>query len=221
MCLCLRRDIQDSCPRCFGVQESTRDGCFLGEPTRRRPVLLGLAPSVPTPRHSPPRPDPPGMSGFWHRRVGGQREQFSSGRTDPSASRLAGPRPAPPGPKSLVRVFEESSTTVVFDLSSPRPGHTTGGAGRDGAGRSGVGGAGQGGLGRRRVCSLWRQPTLLLSRESKTTVLDDSSEARTNEILCKPMEEQSPRLTTGLCAVNSRFICGLSASRRPLFVPGC
>ena len=33
-----------------------RDGCLLGEPTRRRPVLPGPAPP---PRRAPPRPDPP------------------------------------------------------------------------------------------------------------------------------------------------------------------
>ena len=40
------------------------------------------------------------------------------------------------------------------------------------------------------------------------TVLDVSSEARTKEILCKPMEEQNPRLTTGSSAVCKRFISG-------------
>ena len=36
------------------------------------------------------------------------------------------------------------------------------------------------------------------------TVLHVSSEARTKEILCKPMEEQSPRLTAGLSPVYQR-----------------
>ena len=34
-------------------------------------------------------------------------------------------------------------------------------------------------------------------KASKTTFLDVSSEARTNEFLCKPMGEQSVRLTSG------------------------
>ena len=38
----------------FDVLEGTRDGCFLGEPIRRRPVLPGLAPRRPAVR----RPDP-------------------------------------------------------------------------------------------------------------------------------------------------------------------
>ena len=45
---------------------------------------------------------------------------------------------------------------------------------------------------------------------SWTTVLNDSSEARTTEFLCKPMEERQPRSTSGL-----------SAGPRALFVPGC
>ena len=52
--------------------------------------------------------------------------------------------------------------------------------------------------------ALGRQSSLLLSRESNTTVLDDSAEVRTNEILCKPMEEQNLRLTIGLSAVYPR-----------------
>ena len=50
----------------------------------------------------------------------------------------------------------------------------------------------------------------LAPRGSKTTVLNDSPEARTKEILCKPMGEHNERLTRGL-----------SAGPRALFVPGC
>ena len=78
-------------------------------------------------------------------------------------------------------------------MSNPKPRHTTGGSGRSG-------GTGRGGAGRRQVGSPRRRPTLLPSRASYTTVLNDSSEARTNEILCKSAAEQNLRLTTGLPA---------------------
>ena len=47
-------------------------------------------------------------------------------------------------------------------------------------------------------------------RHRKTNVLNVSPEARTSEILCKPMEEHNDRLTSGL-----------SAGREALFIPGC
>ena len=100
------------------------------------------------------------------------------------------------------------------NLSNTKPGHTTGGSGRGGARRSG--GAVRGGTGRRRVGSPRRQPFLLPSGASETTVLNVFSLARTKEIPFKPMGEQNPRLS----AVDPRLITGLSAGRRPLFVPG-
>ena len=51
--------------------------------------------------------------------------------------------------------------------------------------------------GRRQNGSPRRQPSLVPSKASKTRVLNVSPEARTCEILCKPREEQSDRLTTG------------------------
>ena len=59
-------------------------------------------------------------------------------------------------------------------------------------------------------CSPRRQASFAPSKASKTRRLHDSPEARTSEILCKPMEDQNPRLTTGS-----------SAGREALFVPGC
>ena len=53
------------------------------------------------------------------------------------------------------------------------------------------------------------QPPLALQR-IEDTVLDVFSEARTNESLFKPTEEQNPRLTSGV-----------SPERKALFVPGC
>ena len=58
-----------------------------------------------------------------------------------------------------------------------------GAAGRDGAGWDGGGWMRPG---RRRVDALRRKPSVLPSRVPKTTVLNVSLEARTNEILCKP-----------------------------------
>ena len=55
-----------------------------------------------------------------------------------------------------------------------------------------------------------RGRALLDPRVSKTTIPTVSSQARTNEILCKPMEGQNVRLRTGF-----------SAGRRPLFVSAC
>ena len=84
-----------------------------------------------------------------------------------------------------------------------RAGLELAGPGRGGAGRggSGRGGAGQGGKGRRRVGAPRKQPSILPSREPKTTLLDISSEARTNEILCKPnrgtQRAVDDRLTSG------------------------
>ena len=80
----------------------------------------------------------------------------------------------------------------LFHLSNPKPGHTTGGSGRDA--RRSVG-AGSGRSGRRQNCSPRRQESLAPSKASRTSRLNDSSEARKSEILWKPMEKQSPRLT--------------------------
>ena len=95
-------------------------------------------------------------------------------------------------------------------LSNPKPGHTTGRSGRGIAPRGGEGVRGW--VGRdavgsgcqeanrpssRRVDLARRQPSLLPSSDPKKPVLDVSSEAQTNKILCKPMEERNQRLTRG------------------------
>ena len=92
-------------------------------------------------------------------------------------------------------------TSHPTPLSNPKPGHTTGGSGP--AAHSGAAGRGElGRVGRRRFAQDTTVPRAL--RASKTTVVNIPSEARTREILCKPLEEQSPRLTTGLSAVCQR-----------------
>ena len=50
------------------------------------------------------------------------------------------------------------------------------------------------------------RPSDALANQKQCNVVDDFSEARTKEILCEPMEEQSPRLTRP--AVYPRFING-------------
>ena len=50
--------------------------------------------------------------------------------------------------------------------------------------------------------------SLVPSRASLTRRLNVSPNARTSEILCKPMEEHNDRLTSGLCPVYVRFITG-------------
>ena len=89
--------------------------------------------------------------------------------------------------------------------------HTTGGSRRGGARRGGGAerggtwsGAKQGGMGR--VGSPRRQPSRL-RKASKTAVLDDPSEARTNEILCKP-NRGTQRV------VGERFIRGTRSALR-------
>ena len=85
-------------------------------------------------------------------------------------------------------------------LSNPKPGHITGGSGR--AAHSGAAGHGRPGrMGRRRVSPRRAHPSLVPPRASKTSVLNISSKARTKGTLCKPAEEQNPRLTSGLSAV--------------------
>ena len=93
------------------------------------------------------------------------------------------------------------SASRPADLSSPKPGHTTGGS-RRGARR--CGGAGSGRTVCQQNCSPRKQSSLSLSKVLKTRRLNVSPEARTSEILSKPMEEQSPRLTTGSSAVYQR-----------------
>ena len=130
----------------------------------------------------------------------GQEGRSSPGRTVPSASRPAPPRraapsrpaihrPAPTGPW-YVRVLGSTITNdfillAIFLFVQPktRTYHGRVGAGRPTAERRSE--ARPGMTGRRRDGSPRRRPTLLAPRassQSKTTVLHDSSKARTNEI---------------------------------------
>ena len=91
--------------------------------------------------------------------------------------------------------------------------------GRVGTGRRTAerrGGADPGRTARRRIGSPRRQPSLVLSKASNTSVLNDSSEARASEILCKSKEEQNPPW-----AFDPHWTSGLSARRNAIFVPGC
>ena len=91
------------------------------------------------------------------------------------------------------------------NLTSSKPGHTTGGSGRGGA-RWGAG-AGRGGAGRDADGSVRpgdSRPSCF--RGSKTNVPNVSPEARTNEILCKPVEEHNERLTRGTTAARCSWL---------------
>ena len=105
------------------------------------------------------------------------------------------------------------STCRIQNLDIPRAGrrgaaHSSkaGGAGAARQGAAGRGGAMWDGGGwtrprLRRNDAPGRKPSILPPRAPKTTVMDDSSEARTKEILCKP-DRGAQR------AVDERFISG-------------
>ena len=94
---------------------------------------------------------------------------------------------------------------MKYYLPSPKPGHTTGGS-RRGARRGG--GAGSSRTICQQNCPPSGQSFLVPSKASKTRRLNVSPEARISKILCKPMEEQNPRLTTGSSPVYQRLITG-------------
>ena len=75
-------------------------------------------------------------------------------------------------------------------------------------------GAGWGRLKRRRCYSPRRHRTVLPAQDSTTFVLDDFSEARTSENLCKPMEEQNPRLPRVLLAFDPGLSIGTKSVLR-------
>ena len=113
----------------------------------------------------------------------------------------------------------ESDNDLIYlknNLSNPKPEHTTGGSVRGGARRGG--GAGLGRTGRRRNGPPRMQPSLAPSMASQN-VLNDTPEARTSEILCKPMGEHNGRLTRGLKAGREvSFVLGCWRMYRRLFV---
>ena len=96
-------------------------------------------------------------------------------------------------PPHLSFVRSSVEPKIIY-LSNPKPEHTTGGSRRGGARRSG-------GAGRDRVRQdadgTVRPGALFALWGIVDIVLNDSSEARTNEFLSKPMEKQSQRLTSG------------------------
>ena len=138
------------------------------------------------------------VQGTTLRCFGGCEGRVSLGQTILSASCPARPRPAVPmcAPTRPARGMSGFWTRQVFHtrrLSNPKPGHTTGASGR--SARRG-GGAGSGRTGCQQNCSPRKQASLAPSKTSKTR-FRVSPEARTSEILCKPMEEQNPRLNRG------------------------
>ena len=99
-----------------------------------------------------------------------------------------------------------TSSSLVY-LSNLKPGHITGGSGR-GARRSGRARSSK--IGCQQNYSPRKERSPVRSKASKKRRFNDSPEARTSKMLCKPTEEQNQQLTTGL-----------SAGREALFVPGC
>ena len=140
-----------------------------------------------------------GSSPVYHRFIKGTRSALSSWLL------TSGPTPF-----CLCKPFSCKACLGKMDLPkknllSPKPGHTTG-VSRRGARRGG--GAGSGRTVCQQNCSPRGQYFFVPSKASKTRRLNVSPEARTSEILCKPMEEQNPRLTTGSSPVYQRFITG-------------
>ena len=86
------------------------------------------------------------------------------------------------------------------NLSSPKPGHTTGGSGRGGARRGGGAGRGRAAQDADGTARPGDNCPVQPPKASYKHVLSVCSEERTSEIPCKPMGEQSPRLTNGLSA---------------------
>ena len=101
---------------------------------------------------------------------------------------------------------------IYIYLSGPKPGHTTGGSGR---GARWGGGAMSGRTGCQQNCSPGGQASLVFPKASKIRRLNVSPEARTSEILCKPMEEQTPRLTTASSPVSPRCISRTRSALSP------
>ena len=91
------------------------------------------------------------------------------------------------------------------NLSNPKPRHTTGRSGRS-ARRSSRAGSGK--IGCQQNFSPRKHKPTVPSKASKKRRFNVSPEARTSEILCKPMEEQNQRLTRGLSPVYHGFISG-------------
>ena len=90
-------------------------------------------------------------------------------------------------------------------LSNPKHGHTIGGPRRGGTRRGA--GAGRGRTGRRLIGSSRKQPFFFLVSQS----------------IERSKHKRNPMQTDGGTKhpVDDRLITGLSAGRRPLFVPGC
>ena len=86
---------------------------------------------------------------------------------------------------------------MLNHLSNPKPGHTLGGTIRGGARRDGGAGRGRAAQDADGTVRPGEKQPLLPSRRWKNYLLGVPLDARTKETLCKPMEEQSPRLNRG------------------------
>ena len=104
--------------------------------------------------------------------------------------------------KPFPKVIMYNISVNIIVESKTRPYHGRVGTGRRTAGRHWWGGDGQDGTPTGR--SPRRQTSLFPSRQWRTTLLGVSLEARTSEIVCKPMEEHNGQLTRGLSVVYPR-----------------
>ena len=98
------------------------------------------------------------------------------------------------------RCCRHQSGLPVRFLSSPKPALTTSGSGRHFAGQT----AGRDDAGQNKVSRLRlpRKPTASLVPQRTINIFSEHfSQARTKEILCKPLREQSVLLTIGVSAV--------------------
>ena len=190
-----------------------------------RIIVLALNLARPRPAAPPGSPTRParGMSGFWIRQVHARHVwEPTQEQTLPTTNNSltvhqhfgtgtkSGLRSCPltsiPKPFCLFEPFSCKAclgNTLCFrvDLLNPKPRHTTGGSGRS-AQRSGRERSGK------IVCqqnySSSKQMSSVPTKAPNKHRLNDSPEARTCEILCKPTEEHGNRLTRGLSAVYNR-----------------
>ena len=95
------------------------------------------------------------------------------------------------------------------NLSSPKPGHTTGGSG---VGAQRVGGVGHGG-------AEWDADRYVHQRDKHHAHPPDAG--RKTPWVCLWKHEQRKTLFKPMGEQNQRLTHGLSVGQRPLFVPGC
>ena len=124
----VRISVQDNRPRCPGGQEGRFSPCRT-EPSVSR---LALPHSAPPPRRALPRPDSHAVYlGFGFDWLKLQAASPHSNHNTHRSTKFPSDQPLSMVPNSRTRAAK------VYNLSSPKPEHTTGGSGRRGAWRGG------------------------------------------------------------------------------------